>query len=79
MDFASDVKGMFADVMTFLEELRKDMTKRIERVEERAQQGHERLREELADAKSLAQCDQVQLVQNTDSALPNLKTTGKHH
>ena len=36
---------MFANVMTCLEELRKDMTKRINRVVERAQLGHERLGE----------------------------------
>ena len=38
---ASDVSGMFAKVMTSLEELRQDMTKMIDRMEERAQQGHE--------------------------------------
>ena len=48
---ASDVRGTFAEVMTDLGELRKDMTKRINRVEARAQQGYERLRVELADAK----------------------------
>ena len=38
---ASDVSSMFASVMTGLEELRQDMTKKIEREKERAQQGHE--------------------------------------
>ena len=40
---ARDVRGMFANVRTGLEELRSNMTKRIDRVEERAQQGLERL------------------------------------
>ena len=31
---ASDVSGMFSNVMTSLEELRQSMTKRIDRVEE---------------------------------------------
>ena len=38
---ASDVSGMFAKVMTGLEELRYDITKRIDRVEERVRHGHE--------------------------------------
>ena len=33
---ASDMRGMFADVMTGLDELRQDMTKRIDGVEESA-------------------------------------------
>ena len=36
---ASDMSDMFAGVMTSLEELRRDMTKKIDQVEERAQQG----------------------------------------
>ena len=51
---ASDMRGMFANVMTSLEELRLDMMKRINQVGEGAQQAHERLRDELADAKSPA-------------------------
>ena len=47
---ASDVSGMFANVMTGLEELRQHMTESINRLEERAQQGHQGLRDELADA-----------------------------
>ena len=38
---ASDVGGLFANVRTGLEELRYDITKRIDRVEERARQGYE--------------------------------------
>ena len=66
---ASDVRGLFADVMTGIEELRQDMTKTINRVEKKAHQGHERLRGELEDAKSQCTCDQVQLIQNTDQCL----------
>ena len=47
---ACDVSGMFANVMTGLEELRQHMTERIDQVEGRAQQGHQGLRDELADA-----------------------------
>ena len=66
---ASDLRGMFANVMTGPEELRQEMMERIDRVEERAQQGHGRLRDELADAKSQAKSDQAQLIQNTDQCL----------
>ena len=66
---ASGVRDIFAKVMPGLEELRQDMTKRIDRVEERAQHGHERLRDELEDAKSQAKSDQAQLIQNTDQCL----------
>ena len=48
----NDLSDMFAGVMTGLEELRHDMTERMDRVEERAQKGHERLRDELTDVKS---------------------------
>ena len=65
----SDVRDILTNSTTVLEELRRDMTKRIDRVEEKAQQGHEKLRDELADAKPQAKCDQVQLVQNTDQCL----------
>ena len=66
---ASDLRGMFANVMTGPEELQQEMMKRIDRVEERAQQGHGRLRDELADAKSQAKSDQAQLIQTPVSAL----------
>ena len=56
---AGDLSDMFAGVMTGLEELRHDMNKRMDRVEERAQKGHERLRDELTDAKSQARRDQT--------------------
>ena len=48
---AGDVRDVFAGVMTGLEELRRDMTKRIDRVEEMAQQGQEKLRDEIMDVK----------------------------
>ena len=63
------MSGMFAGVMTGLEELRQDLTKMIDRVEESAQQGHERLRDELADAKSQARSEQAQLIRNTDHCI----------
>ena len=44
---AGDISDMFAGVMTGLEELRRDITKRIDRVEEGAHQGQEKLRDEL--------------------------------
>ena len=61
--------GDFANVMTDLEELRRDITKRIDLVEEGAQQGQERLKDELAEAKSQAKSDQAQLSQDTDQCL----------
>ena len=46
------------------------MTERIDRVEERAQQGHERFRDEMADSKSqAAKSNQAKLVQKTDQCL----------
>ena len=65
----SDLSAMFAGVMTGLEELRYDMRKRMDRVEERAQKGHERLREELTDVKLQARSDQAQLIRDTDQSL----------
>ena len=50
---------MFAGVMTGLEELRRDMTKRIDLVEEKAHQGQEKLRDELTNVKSQARVDQA--------------------
>ena len=46
------VRDLFADVMTGLEELRQDMTKRINIVEQRSQQGQGMLGDKLADGKS---------------------------
>ena len=69
---AGDISDMFAGVMTGLEELRRDMTKRIDRVEERAHQDQEkspRSRDELANMKSQARVDQAQLIRNTDQCL----------
>ena len=60
---------MFAGVMTGLEELRRDMTKRIDRVKERAHQVQEKLRDELTEVKSQARVDQAQLIQNTGQCL----------
>ena len=65
----SDVSGMFASVMTSLEELQQDMTERIDGVEERAQQGHQMLRDELADRNLQARSDQAQLIPNNDQCL----------
>ena len=45
------------------------MTKRIDKLEEKAEQGHERLRDELTDVKSQARSDQAQLIRNTDQCL----------
>ena len=64
---ASYLSDMFAGVMAGLEELRHDMTERMNRVEERAQNA--RLREELTDVKSRARSDQVQLIRDTDQCL----------
>ena len=66
---ARDVRGIFTIVMTGLEELQQDMTKIVDRVEERARQDHERLRDELKDAKLRVKSDQAQLIQNTDQCL----------
>ena len=66
---ASEASDMFANAMTGLKELRQDMTKRIDRVEERALQGNQRLREELEFAKSQARSDQAKLIRNTDQCL----------
>ena len=56
---------MFAGVMTGLEELRRDMTTEFGRVEERAHQGQEKLRDELTNVKSQAKVDRAQLIHNT--------------
>ena len=66
---ADDISDMFAGVMKGLEELRRDMTKRIDRVEEKAHRGQEELRDELTHVKSQARVDQAQLIRNTDQCL----------
>ena len=50
---AGDIGDMFAGVMTGLDELRWEMTKRTDQVDERAHQGRENLRDELTHVKSL--------------------------
>ena len=64
-----DISDMFAGVMNGLDELRRDMTKRIDQVDERAHQGRQNLRDELTHAKSQARVDQAQLIRNTDQCL----------
>ena len=64
-----DISDMFAGVMNGLDELRRDMTRRIDQVDERAHQGRENLRDELTHAKSQARVDQAQLIRNTDQCL----------
>ena len=66
---ASDLGDMFAGVMTGHKELRRDMTKRLDQVEKRAQQVQEKLRDELTDVKSQARTGQAQLIRNTDQCL----------
>ena len=44
LDSAKDVRVLFADILTGLEELRHDMAKINDRKDERSQQGHEKLR-----------------------------------
>ena len=55
---AADISDMFAGVMTVLDELRRDMAKRIDQVDERAHQGRENLRDELTHVKSQARVRQ---------------------
>ena len=64
-----DISDMFAGVMTGLDELRRDMTKRIDQIDERAHQGRENLRDELTHVKLQARVDQAQLIRNTDQCL----------
>ena len=64
-----DISDMFAGVMNGLDELRREMTKRIDQVDERAHQGRENLRDELTHVKSQARVDQAQLIRNTDQCL----------
>ena len=76
---AGEISEMFAGVMTGLEELRRDMTKRINRVEERAHQGQESLRDELTHVKSQARIDQAQLIRNTDQCLAESLAKARSH
>ena len=64
-----DISDMFAGVMNGLDELRRDMTKRIHQVDERAHKGQENLRDELTHVNSQARVDQAQLIRNTDQCL----------
>ena len=64
-----NISDMFAGVMNGLDELRRDMTKRIDQVDERAHQGRENLRDELTHAKSQAWVDQAHFIRNTDQCL----------
>ena len=66
---AGDISDMFADIMTGLDELRRDMTKRIDQVDEIAHQGRENLRDKLTHVKSQARVGQAQLIRNTDQGL----------
>ena len=56
---AVDISDMFAGLMTGLDELRRDMTKRIDQVDERAHQGRENLLDELTHVKSQVRVDQA--------------------
>ena len=60
---------MFAGIMNVLGELRRDMAKRIDQVDERAHEGREDLRDELTHVKSQARVDQAQLIRNTNQCL----------
>ena len=64
-----DISDMFAGAMNGLDELRRDMTKRIDQVDERAHKGQENLRDELTHVKSQARVDQAQLIRNTNQCL----------
>ena len=65
----SDASGIVASAMTGLEELRQDVTERFEREEERAQQGHQLLKDELAGANLQARRDEAELIRNIDQRL----------
>ena len=66
---AGDISDMFAGVMNGLDELRRDMTKRIDQVDERAHHGRENLKDELTHVKSQARFDQARLIRDTDQCL----------
>ena len=72
-----DISEMFAGVMKGLDELRRDVTKRIDQVDKRAHQGRENLRDELTQVKSQARVDQAQLIRNTDQCLAESLASGK--
>ena len=77
---AGDISDMFAGVLTGLDELRRDMTKRIDQVDERAHQGRKNLRDELTHVKLQARVDQAQLIRNTDQCLAeSLAQANKSH
>ena len=54
---ACEINGMFADVMARLPELRQEMTKRLDKVNEIVQYDHGKLKDELADKRSRANYD----------------------
>ena len=64
-----NISDMFAGVMNGLDELRRDMTKRIDQVDKRVHQGRENLRDEPTHVKSQVRVDQAQLIRNTDQCL----------
>ena len=64
-----DISDMLAGVMNGLDELRRNMTKRIDQLDGRAHQGQENLRDELTQMRSQARIDQAQLIRNTDQCL----------
>ena len=64
-----DISDLFAGVMNGLDELRRDMTKRTDQVDERAHKDQENLRDELTHVKLQARVDQAQLIRNTDHCL----------
>ena len=68
---------MFAGVMNGLDELRRDMTKRIDQVDERAHHGRENLKDELTHVKSQARFDQARLIRDTDQCLAESLGTGQ--
>ena len=63
---SGDISDMFAGVMN---ELRRDMFKRIDLVHERAHRGRENLRDELTHVRSQARVDLAQLIRNIDQCL----------
>ena len=66
---AGNISDKFAGVMNGLDDLRRDMTKRIDQADERAHRGRGNLRDELMHVKSQARFDQAQLIRNTDQCL----------
>ena len=66
---AGDISDFFAGVMSGLQKLRGDVTKRIDQIEERAHQGQVKLRDELTNVRSQARVNQAQLIRNPDQCL----------